>query len=86
MNDWVGNDKILGEALELERQFEELTDKQGRLLDPVLDRAADMDDDELLWWVQNMPGGFHRCEMRGIIRRRKGDEWCIEQGIMVRMD
>ena len=75
------NQNVLEEALDNERQMNEISDRQGDLLDPILDRAPDMDDEELVWWIKHMPGGFHRAEMRGIIRRRKGDEWMVEQGL-----
>ena len=75
------NQSILEQALEIERKINELSDQQFDLLDPVLDRASDMSDEELVWWINNMPGGSHRAEMRGIIRRRKGDDWMIENGL-----
>lgn len=79
----MSNDQsILEQALDIERQLKELTLRQLDVLDPVLDRAADMDDEDLVWWIKHMPGGFHRSEMRGILRRRKGDDWMIEQGLM----
>lgn len=79
------NQKILEQSLDLERQINEISDRQFDLLDPILDRAPDMSDEELVWWINHMPGGSHRAEIRGVLRRRKGDEWMIENHLMVRM-
>lgn len=66
--------KRIEEARTLQVAMEALCDQQGRLLDPILDRAECMDITTLEELVNTLPPGFHRCEIRGILRRKKENQ------------
>ena len=47
----------------IEEKMDELRHERSEMLDPVLARVKDMTDEELLWWLDNLPECSHRVEL-----------------------
>lgn len=47
-------------------QFRELVFKQNDILDPIFDDVMSFTEEEVVWLIRALPGGFHRAELRVI--------------------
>ncbi|TSP14048.1 hypothetical protein [Cupriavidus campinensis] len=63
--------KAVASMQDLERQVREIYDQQDRLMKilPPLDQLSEMD---LQWWINHLPTGFYRTEMR--VERSRRDQ------------
>jgi len=69
-------DEKIAAAWKLERKFQELCEEEKEL-DPLLDKVEFINNENLEYLLDKLPAGFHRGELRGILRRRKNwVEWC----------
>ncbi|WP_157877212.1 hypothetical protein [Cupriavidus taiwanensis] len=63
--------QVVAQMQDLDRQVRALYDQQDRLMKilPPLDQLSDLDLD---WWIGNLPGCFHRTELR-VERSRRNE-------------
>ena len=66
-------ESALRRGWQLEEKFKQICDQQGQALDRVLEYAQTVSIDELTYLLEKMPPGFHRSEIRYLLRSKAGN-------------
>lgn len=66
-------ESALRRGWQLEEKFDQICDQQNQALDHVLEYAQTVSIDELAALLEKMPPGFHRSEMRYLLRSKAGN-------------
>lgn len=62
---------VIAQSHELTSKINELHENIDTLLMPIIERSNEMSADELQTLIQLLPHGFHRSELRSILKQKQ---------------